>query len=118
MRDHNSFSTKRFHPLKGLFFLLMAALLLALAGYVITFLWNYTLPHLVGARPITFWQSIALFVLFRILVGGFGWRSFKDRARHRGFSKRRYWKEKWMNMDESERAQFKDKWKAYCNKKK
>ncbi len=48
-----------------------AALLLLVFGYIVMRLWNGILPDLLAARQITFWQSVGLLLLARILVGGF-----------------------------------------------
>ena len=105
---------KKIRPLKVMVMLSMAALFLAAVGGLIMFLWNYTLPHLIGVRSISFWQAVALFVLLRLLGGGFRWRAFGGGGRHRG--RGRYWKEKWMNMSEEERTHFKNRWKEYCKR--
>ena len=46
----------------------------ALGGAIVQLLWNWLLPPLVGARPITFWQALGLLALCRILFGGLGGR--------------------------------------------
>ncbi|WP_257668997.1 hypothetical protein [Parapedobacter tibetensis] len=40
-----------------------------LVSYLVMFLWNYTLPELFDVRTINLWQSMALFVLCKILFG-------------------------------------------------
>jgi hypothetical protein len=45
---------------------------LAVFGLVIMGLWNGILPGLFGWRTIGFWQAIGLFILCRLLFGGFG----------------------------------------------
>ncbi len=114
MHDRNTIFRKKFRPLKVLFFLAMAALFLAAMGWLIMALWNYTLPHLIGVKAISFGQAIALFVLLRLLIGGLRWGAFGGAKRHQ--KKRRYWKEKWMNMSEEERSHFKKRWKDHCNR--
>ncbi len=107
-------SGRKFTPMKILFFILMAILFVAVLGSVVMFLWNALLPELVGAKPINFWQAVGLFVLSRILFGGFRMGS----RRHRWKEKRRRWKEKMAGMNEAEKAEFKEKWKSYCDRKK
>jgi hypothetical protein len=43
-----------------------------LFGELVMHLWNWLMPMLFGLRQITFWQSLGLLVLCRILVGGLG----------------------------------------------
>ena len=102
---------KKPRPLKILFFIGMAVLFCFVLGNIVMFLWNAILPDLVGVKQINMWQAIGLFVLSRILFGG-----FKGRSHHRG-GKAKKWKNKWMQMDDSERKQFKNKWQAYCDRK-
>ncbi|WLT32592.1 hypothetical protein [Geothrix sp. PMB-07] len=71
----------------------LAAVLAIVFGGVVMLLWNHILPSLLGTRVITFWQSVGLILLARILVGGFhhghghgrrhhphrhGWREYED----------------------------------------
>lgn len=46
--------------------------LVALCGYVTMRLWNWLVPDLFGLGVITFWQSLGLLILFKILFGSFG----------------------------------------------
>jgi len=48
----------------------LAAVLALIFGWFIMLLWNHILPDLVGARFITYWQSVGLILMTRILVGG------------------------------------------------
>lgn len=41
-------------------------------GFVLMLLWNSLMPELFGLKTITYWQGIGLFILARILLGGFG----------------------------------------------
>lgn len=101
-----------FHPLKIVFFLLvMAGFALALGG-IVMWLWNKILPPVTGVAPLTYWQAVGLFVLSRILFGTF--RFGPPFRKPPGYSKRKYWKEKWMNMTEEEKKAFKEKWKKRC----
>ncbi len=102
-------------PLKGLFFLIMAALFLFVLGNVIMFLWNEILANATGVKTLNFWEALGLFVLARILFGG-----FRFGPRHkpwRGYKRRKAWREKWMSMNEEERAAFKQQWRERCGKK-
>ena len=114
-RNHNS-NQRIPKPLKGLFFLAMAALFVFVLGNVIMFLWNEILAEATGVKALNFWESIGLFVLARILFGG-----FRFGPRHKPwqkFKRRKAWREKWMNMSEEERADFKAQWRERCGKKK
>lgn len=52
--------------------LIGAVAIALLLGYVVVWLWNWLMPALFGLNTITFWQAVALMVLAKILIGGFG----------------------------------------------
>ena len=111
MFDKKDANWKKITPQKALFFTVAGVLFFTVVGFVVMFLWNNILPHVANVKPITFWQALGLFLLFKILFGGFGRRrSWKNRARGK-------WKKKWMNMSEEERQQFKNKWKDRCDRR-
>lgn len=103
-------------PIKGLFFLGMAVLVIFIVGHVIMFLWNTILVRVTGVIPLTYWEAIGLFILSRILFGSFHFGPKHHRA-GKGKSRRAGWRDKWMNMTDEERADFKQKWKERCGKR-
>jgi hypothetical protein len=109
---YNKYKGRGFHPLKIVFFLLVAAVFIAALGWVVMFLWNHTLAEVTSVQPLSYFQAIGLLLLARILFGSFrfGPPPFRGSSR----SKRAYWKEKWMNMSEEEKAAFKERWKKRC----
>jgi hypothetical protein len=54
-----------------LFGIVAVALFIFLGGTVVKLLWNWLLPPLFGFKLLTFWQSLGVLVLSRILFGGF-----------------------------------------------
>jgi hypothetical protein len=94
-------------------FALVAALLL---GVVIQWLWNAILPSVAHFNPITYWQAVGLFVLCKILFGGFRgghpggyrgkWRRFNGKFDDDTASGPWAWKNKWMKMTHEERLRF------------
>lgn len=95
-------------------FILIAALGL---GAVVQWLWNAILPAAANFNTISYWQAVGLFVLCKILFGGFRggpgqhrhhhkWQKFN---RHFGRERREEmlaWKNKWMQMTDEERRRF------------
>ncbi|MDR2805695.1 MAG: hypothetical protein LBB85_08670 [Dysgonamonadaceae bacterium] len=75
-------------------------------GAVVMWLWNWLTPDIWGWPDISFWQASGLFVLCRILFGGFGVgeRIFAFNGRH--FKHRVQIREKWMKMTPEERKEF------------
>jgi Ca2+/H+ antiporter, TMEM165/GDT1 family len=73
MKDH-SHSHRRRHFLIPLAILALVGVL----GFAVYLLWNHVLVQVVGVQSISYWQALGLFVLAKILFGGWpgghGWR--------------------------------------------
>jgi len=85
---------------RALKIVLLVAIACAVFGFIVMSLWNWLMPALIGWRPITFWQALGLFILTKILFGGFrgGW----GHGRHW----RRRMMERWEQMTPEEREKF------------
>ena len=82
----------------GVIALLIAAC--AVFGWLVATLWNWLMPPLFGLGAITFWQALGLFVLGRVLFGGFrGFGGHHRRHRH-------HMRERWRHMTPQERESF------------
>ncbi len=92
-----------------------------LFGYFVMLLWNWLMPAIFGLGLISFWQSVGLVVLGRILFGGFPrpghrphdkpWKHHKKCGPQRDDLKKwRYYGQYWKEEGE---ASFQD----YVNKK-
>ncbi len=57
--------------LRGLKFVVFAALFVAVSGLIVMRLWNWLTPGLFGWHVITFWQAVGILILSKILLGGF-----------------------------------------------
>jgi hypothetical protein len=88
---------------------------LFIVSAVVMLLWNWILPAISTLPALTYWQSMGLLVLSRILFGSF---NFRDHHRaHRQHTKQQGFQDKFMEMDASEKQQFKEHWKNQsCNK--
>lgn len=109
-------------------FILAAGLIL---GWAVKLLWNAILPSLLGVNTITYWQSVGLLLLCRILLGNFGGPGFRprrhwanhadhDSAEHETngpFFQGMRWRKKWMGMSDEERIKFRDEMKRRCGKR-
>lgn len=89
--------------------------LLVLAGIaalvaVLMLLWNAILPDVIGVTTITYWQALGILVMSKILFGGLGKGSMKNRKGKAKF------KQKFMHMSDEEKASFKSEWKSRCAK--
>lgn len=105
-RKSNNWKMKKLF--KGLFMLC----LLLLFPFIIMSLWNAILPEVLDARTITYWQALGLFLLSRILFGGFRCGGSK-RCGRPGFGKAGF-RQKFMNMSDEEKIAFKERWKNRC----
>lgn len=76
-----------------------AILITAFCGEVIMYLWNWLIPNITGWHTITFWQSLGLLILCRILFGS--WGHGGDRSNRRKFKA-----ERWEKMTPEEREKF------------
>jgi len=99
---------KRHWFLQTVKFALFAAVFVVLFVFVFMNLWNWLMPALFGWRLISFWQALGLFVLSKILFGGF-----------RGGPRRRwYWRqrmmERWEHMTPEEREKFRQAMRGRC----
>ena len=79
---------------------LMVAIGFALFSFLVMRLWNWLAPEVFGWHPITYWQAAGLFVLSKLLFGGFrgGWG-------HRGRWGRGM-QERWEHMSPEQREKF------------
>ncbi|SNR85655.1 MULTISPECIES: hypothetical protein [Hymenobacter] len=104
-----------FWLLRGLKFILFAVLFVVAIGYLTMNLWNWLVPALFQGPQITFWQTIGLLVLSRILFGGWG-RGGRSSAwaRHR-----RQWKQKMesrmASLTPEEQEKFRQKMAGACS---
>ena len=94
-------------------FILIAALGL---GAIVQWLWNAILPAAANFNPISYWQAVGLFLLCKILFGGFRgpghhphrskWERFNRRFGRGRREEIMAWKNKWMQMTDEERRRF------------
>jgi len=90
------------------FGLLLAATLALVFGYAVMLLWNSLMPDIFALPLVTYWQSVGLLLLARILVGGFG----HGKGRHSRHDRRegpQAWKEYdewWKEVGERSFRQF------------
>lgn len=85
--------------------------------FVIKALWNWLMPSLFHLGMITYWQSLGLLILAKILFGGFhghrggGWRMRERMAERMG----QRMAERWENMTPEERESFSRGMRGRCS---
>ncbi len=80
---------------------IFGVLAVGIFGLLIMLLWNWLMPALFGVREIGFVQALGLFLLCRLLVGG-----FRGGQPHGGRRWRRRMMERWARMTPEEREKF------------
>ena len=81
---------------------------IGLLVWVVMFLWNAILPDVIGVSTISYWQALGIFVLSKILFGGFkGGPSKRGRFRNKPT-------DKFMEMTDDQKASFKSEWRSRC----
>lgn len=89
--------------------IMMVALCAFLLGLTTMMLWNWLIPEIFAGPVITFWQSLGLLLLAKLLVG------FPGKGHHEGgwaWKKNRWkaqWKAKMDNMTPEEKEQMKER---------
>jgi hypothetical protein len=62
---------KGYKVFKALKIVVCVVIFAAVAGFIVMHLWNLVVPSVMGFKAITFEQALILFVLCKILFGGF-----------------------------------------------
>ncbi|MCX6952146.1 MAG: hypothetical protein NTV51_08260 [Verrucomicrobia bacterium] len=95
------------HSFRKFRFLIPLAVLalIALVTFAVQSLWNGVLAEVVGVKTVTYWQALGLFVLAKLLFGGFPHR----RGGRCGPKwKRRMMEERWESLTPEQREQMRD----------
>lgn len=104
---------RTFWLLRGLRFLLFAALFLAAAVFITQHLWNWLVPEIFNGPSLTAVQTLGLLVLSRILFGGFRGGQPGDWAR-----RRKAWQQRMAgrmeNLSPEEREKFRQQMQQRC----
>lgn len=97
--------------LRGLKIALWGVIALAGLSAIVMLLWNLIIPDIIGLSMINFWQALGLFILARILFGGFhfGRRGMMMNHRMHHGRTRNPIHEKWNNMTPNQRKEFVEK---------
>jgi hypothetical protein len=100
LENNEDETMKQHHFWKAIKVLLFVVVAGALLGFITMHLWNWLMPAIFGLGLITFWQALGLFVLGKLLLGGF--------HRHHGGRLRwgRQMQERWNQMSTEEREKF------------
>jgi Ca2+/H+ antiporter, TMEM165/GDT1 family len=96
---------KRNRFLKVLKVVLFVAIGCVIFGFLVKGLWNWLMPGIFGWRTITFLQGLGLFLLSKILFGGFRGPGGRWRGRMR---------ERWSSMTPEERERFRQGMRGRC----
>jgi hypothetical protein len=86
---------------------------LFIISFVVMYLWNWLIPSIFQWSKISYLQALGLFVLSRILFGGFHFKGRRNNVPP--FSNPKF-KENFMKMSEEEKRIFKEQWRQRCGK--
>jgi hypothetical protein len=87
----------------------MCILFIFLFGWGTMWLWNWLVPALFNGPVLTFWQTLGLLVLSKILLSGFGGGGWKGRGSMR-------WKQHYYNKWSAMSSEDRERIKAGCAK--
>lgn len=104
---------RNFNGRKAVMFLLFLFAALVPLGFIIMALWNNILVAVLHVAAINFWQALGLFLLSRLLFGGFPGRWGRPHHGGPGWGRKEMYS-KWESMTPEERMQFKEQWKNRC----
>jgi hypothetical protein len=99
---------RRFGVLRAVKFAVMGLVAVTLVSLVVMALWNAVMPAVFDLKPITFWQTVGLLILSKILFGGFRGRPGA------GMHWRRRMLERWDQMTPEEREKFRQGMRHRC----
>lgn len=80
---------------------------LAVFSFIVMRLWNWLVPPVFGWHTINFWQALGIFVLSKILFGGFRGGRMHGRGRMM---------ERWEEMTPEEREKFRKGMQGFCGR--
>ena len=103
-----------FHGAKFIKILLIVAVFLSAAGFIVMSLWNWLAPTLFGGPTLTFLQALGLLVLCRLLFGGMRGPGFHGRRGPPPWRRRMQQRLRHLSPEEREkvREQLRCKWRC------
>jgi len=98
-------------PIKKAFIILFFAGLMAALVAVVMTIWNAILPDVIGVTEVNYWQMLGIIFLSRLLFGASKFGNNKHKR-----NRRKHFKDKFMNMSDEEKENFKSEWKSRWDK--
>ncbi len=92
--------------MRDLRFLMPVGFLLIPAAFsaIVMLLWNWLMPVLFGLSAINYWQALGIFILARILFGGFGFNM--GQMMMPWYHRRNPMSDRWAKMTPEQRQEF------------
>jgi len=89
-----------------------------LFGFVIMWLWNWIMPEVFGLTTLSYWQAVGLFILLKILLGGFGGGSSRSSSKSKSKCKPNSKSEfsKWKHYDKFWKEEGDEFYKQYVGR--
>ena len=97
----------RFWNKRAIFFPIAWVAIIFLLSWVVMLLWNSILPETIGVKTISFWQSMGILALSKILFSGFhgGQKRRFNRLEDFNHEDRKKMREEWKKRFETETKQ-------------
>lgn len=99
-------------------FIVLGAIFVTGMGFAIMYLWNWLIPDIMGFKAIGFVQALGLFILSKLLFGGFGGKKHHGGGPAR-WKKRADWKRmmeyRMANMTDEQKEKFRRRFKNRCD---
>jgi hypothetical protein len=108
----NTTNKSNFQKRKLFFFPLFLIAFFSLSA-VVMLLWNWIIPSITTFGALTYWKAMGLLVLSKILFGGFQFKRHHHKM-HQHFEQHAPFKDKFLEMTDEEKQQFKDQFKNRC----
>jgi hypothetical protein len=95
-----------------------------LFGWIIVWLWNWLMPMIFGLPTITFWQGVGIFILAKILFGGFSSHGDSSKSSKKDKAYQEHWDsdgmkrkfESWKHYDEWWKTEGKAAFESFAEK--
>lgn len=86
--------------------------------FVVMWLWNHLMPGIFGLREISYWEAFGLFLLSKLLFGGFHGGGGRSKWKDCDGPGRREWRRMSAEEKQKYKEEMKGKWREWCGEKK
>jgi hypothetical protein len=99
---------KHFWLARAVKFAVILIVALGVVGVIVMYLWNWLVPALFSGPTLTYWQTLGLLLLSRLLFGGLRPRGPFGHGAHHGPFGRQMQRMRWSGMTHEERKKMRE----------